>query len=505
LLANNGAIAIGGSTITSDVKNAVWYRPDAGSSSSLLARVGGDAGIAASPGATWSSANLIIHSAVVESRVLMRGGLSSSPSGVFSWTPSEGVKAIQKWGDTAPGTSDLFGKLNASSTNFQGEPKVNGVGRIASSAILHSAGVNGTNETGIWRENNVGNLQLVARSGMAAPGSGGTFAGLGENGVGGLNDSGFVTFQSRLIGATSSSSGIWTGSYTGDLSLVVKAGDLATGTSNSFLGFIGKSVKIASDGSIGFLGFVTGAGVSSINDSGFWYGKAGDIRLLAREDSLAAGFSATENIRYGTLPFDSVTIGNAQTAFQTTLRGTSITPANDNAIFAVDPLGQSIRVIRESDQMDLGDGVLRTVASVDFPTDTNTDLTSWSKSFSDRGQLALSVRFTGIDSGIYVADVGKSSIEGNFVVGSGQSRTVYGGVSVEPIGAFVNNGIITGDVQVAGTLAGSGVDRWSSRPAKRFNAVARQQPWHLDDGISNLERRLGRQNLIGLMSHKSLA
>jgi hypothetical protein len=474
---SRGAVS-GAMIISSLAKDAVWALPGNmnGEPKVLLAYKDGPAPVVGTSSAIWSNVNLLGQSRSIDASVLMSGGLVNigRPSGLFRAAPDGSpIQQIQAWGDNAPGGGQ-FGKVDAFNTNLLGTVWNNNT-QTAFAAYLHGVGVTATNEIGIWAETGSG-LVLVARGGMAAPGSGGTFVSPGQNGPGDINNNGQVAFYSQLSGAVGTSSGIWHSAIgsPASLSLFVKSGAAAPGTSSgvTFSAFSSTSIQITDSQQIGFFGLVSGPEVTSQNDTGIWFGSAGNIRLLARENAPAAGYTIADDIRYGTLPSVYVTNANGQAVIKAELRGATVTTANDNGIFALDPLGQTIKVLREGDVMDRGDGVMRTVSAIDFPTANTGDLSAFYRSFNNNSQLALSVLFSNGETGIYRADLSKSVVNGvinvpigetvmatGIVIPTGQSLISTGTINSQLIvdGEYKVNGASYGDIRVDnGLLSGTG-------------------------------------------------
>lgn len=95
---------------------------------------------------------------VFSARMTGPGINSSNDQGL--WVGDEGsLRLAARTGDVAPGVTDAAMFQNLSF------PVINGNGRLAFDAPLFGPGVNATNDIGIWVEDRVGQLQLVAREG----------------------------------------------------------------------------------------------------------------------------------------------------------------------------------------------------------------------------------------------------------------------------------------------------------------------------------------------------
>jgi hypothetical protein len=126
---------------------------------------------------------------------------------------------VVREGDPAPGTGSGVNFL------YLDDPVLNGAGRIAFYSKLTGTGVDGFNDKGIWSDVS-GTLALVARAGDAAPGTG---AGVNFIDIGDplLNGAGRIAFFAVLTGAgvdSSNDRGIWVTDGSGALHLVVRTG-----------------------------------------------------------------------------------------------------------------------------------------------------------------------------------------------------------------------------------------------------------------------------------------
>jgi hypothetical protein len=139
---------------------------------------------------------------------------ADNDAGVWYGLPGE-VRLVAREGDQAPGTplGVTFAEFDPSS------PAVNAGGQIAFQARLTGAGVNSSNNRGIWATDRVGQLKLIVRTGdqlEIAPGDSSTVSGLSfvghgddEGGPKSLNDHGELAFLALF---TSSRSGAYVSS-----------------------------------------------------------------------------------------------------------------------------------------------------------------------------------------------------------------------------------------------------------------------------------------------------
>ncbi len=150
-----------GPGVNGDTERAVFA--GAPGSISLVAREGGSAH-GAPAGVVFDDFNdlsLISGSGAVAAQVKLRGtgvttendtGIWASPTGVFT--------RVAREGDPAPGTSGTFSILNPPTMNFHGQ--------VAFRATLTGAGVDESNNGGIWAVDPFNRLVRVLREGEAA-------------------------------------------------------------------------------------------------------------------------------------------------------------------------------------------------------------------------------------------------------------------------------------------------------------------------------------------------
>ncbi|MEM6331435.1 MAG: choice-of-anchor tandem repeat NxxGxxAF-containing protein, partial [Planctomycetota bacterium] len=237
-------------------------------------------------------------------------------------------------GNPAPGTPT---GVNYSGVN---PPVMNGSGQAAFFAFLAGAGVDSTNNRGIFSDaaGSPGIPGLVVRAGEAAPG-----AAPGVNYIGFdspvLNGAGQTAFRAFLTGPgvdNSNNTGIFseaTGSL-GAPGLIAREGDAAPDTPAgvNFNGFAPPAINAA--GQTVFRAFLTGAGVDSTNDSAIFSeaaGSTGTPGLVAREGDAVPG--TAPGINFSSFS-DPVINGSGQTAFLAGLIGSSVTSLNNSGIFS---------------------------------------------------------------------------------------------------------------------------------------------------------------------------
>jgi len=174
-----------------------------------------------------------------------------------------------------------------------GDPAFNNARHLAFRGVLTGTGVDASNNESVW-SNASGALSLVAREGDSAPDvpAGVLFGGFrGTNLYDAiLRGNGDAAFVSELTGAgvtPQNDAALWA-QRNGVLGLVAREGDAAPGTPAGTLfsdGLAGDFLPYMNDmGLFAFKGSLTGPGVGTANDEGFWAMHSdGSMHLLFRE------------------------------------------------------------------------------------------------------------------------------------------------------------------------------------------------------------------------------
>ncbi|MCB1093966.1 MAG: fibronectin type III domain-containing protein [Verrucomicrobiae bacterium] len=398
-------------------------------------------------------------------RSTISGASSSNGRGI--WTNRTGaLSLLAKVGDAAPGTSASFAQVFDPVFNRNGD--VSFIGRIG------GAGVDPSNEQGIWSDKS-GNLSLLARTGSPAPGTdavfGGFFAAL-------LNNNGQSVFTATLTGPTvdvTNHTGIWS-DRDGSLALIVRAGQHAPGTGAAFgriaaVGHLNGLSQIAfavdlkgedvddrsiesvwteaggtlrliarmgnpapgtgpgvefddlnslppfinNAGQTFFRGRLRGTGIDDTNDEGMWIDTGGSTALVARRGQQAPGVGT--GVVFADLAPDGSDdrrlFNNAgQVAFEAELGGAGVDPSNRKAIFISDRDARLMLVAREGTPFDVDDS-----SGEDFRTILRIGQLGFSGSedgipsgLNDAGQLAFELSFTDGSSGVFVANTAGASV-----------------------------------------------------------------------------------------------
>ena len=239
-----------------------------------------------------------------------------------------------------------------------------------------------------------------------------------------LSSSGQIAFNATLVGDgidESNDFGIWAGSPA-NLQLVARAGDPAPGTNTTFAGKIYDSgpdsdptpgpPSINSAGRVAFSARLAGADdAKPRNDWGIWAGAPGQVELIARHGQPAPGipgaiFAFDTLGRWEEQPaLKEVCINDrGQVAFPAFISGTNALDVPYRAIYVADPNGQLQLIAATGQQLDLGNGDLRTIKWLNFDPDSSGQ-DGLGANFNNAGQLIFAAGFTDESSAIILATV----------------------------------------------------------------------------------------------------
>lgn len=226
---------------------------------------------------------------------LITASFADNPAGVYPTIYGYGVmrgngasaQLIYRDGDPAPGLSGVL--LNGPDGSGNGvnddSLNLNDSGRVTVLTHLTGNGVNGKNRSAIWFTDTPGTLNLVARTGNAAPG-GDTFTALGPPATA---DDGSIAFGARTSGDFFNSA--WVRSPAGTLSPLVRVGDslpeAGTGAVCSAVPGAGFQLATRADGATAFFASYTLPGQQE--QGGIFIGKPGAIQAIALDSMNAPG------------------------------------------------------------------------------------------------------------------------------------------------------------------------------------------------------------------------
>ncbi|MBE7508478.1 MAG: hypothetical protein HS101_19660 [Planctomycetia bacterium] len=262
-------------------------------------------------------------------------GATSNDEGLWSGLPGS-IQLVAREGSVAPGTTAAF-------SNGWLFPWVNSSGVVAFSAALTGAGIDSTNNTGIW-VGVPGALAVAARAGNPAPGTpaGVVFSGGMQNWLM-LNDAGQIVFRANLAGPgvdSSNDAGIWAGAP-GALQLVAREGDVAPGSGGVFdlfnYQFEANPVPVINAaGEVVFSGHYT-------SGRGIWRWSEGELELVALTNTTAPGTGALFEYL-----FDPWMNASGKVVFKASLMGDGVDFMNNAGVWAGVP-GAVELVVRKGD------------------------------------------------------------------------------------------------------------------------------------------------------------
>jgi hypothetical protein len=350
--------------------------------------------------------------------VRQAGPNQPATSGLWAGTAGA-VKLISRAGDHAPGAGeDVRFLAQMFESPFSNRPRMNSAGGTAVLGFLEGPNVAPESNGGIWSNMRSDTLQLVARNGDTAPGTGPNTTYLSFTSPPAINDAGHVAFLAFLTTAgaapTRESSlhdtigpvnhlGLWS-DRSSALDLVVRIGDEAPGVEPSahFVDF--ENPLLNGQGRLAFGAAVSGPGVGAHNEVGIWSeGRrgAGKLELVARSGDAAPG--TEPGVKF--VNFLSPALNGAgQIAFGAVLTGAGVGQAEGNAlgVWAEDRSGELHLIARTGDAVEVEPGDVRTIAFLDFASDTGGE-DGRPRGWNDVGQLAFRARFTDGSSGIFVS------------------------------------------------------------------------------------------------------
>lgn len=317
--------------------------------------------------------------------IVPHGG-TAMRSGIFVADSSD-VETASLEGNPAPGTTGNFGGIS------RHYPPINSSGETAFSIAIKNPSTGIEDGRAVYRGNG-SSLELVAASGMAAPGTNATFNSNGFASTAPLNSAGDVAFGLGLTGVGVNGlndTGLWR-TRGSSLELVAREGDVAPIGSDNHLFSIFISSLIDDTDQVVFRAYTSNA-LPALQAS-LWSERNGKVSAIAANGMAAPGTGDT---------FSSLLNGNfatnrlGQVVFQAIAGGKS-------GIWAQDPSGALRLIVRAGDTVEIATGDVRTIAGFD-PLYLSNGSDGKSRSFNDVGQLVFNATFVGGGEGIFVSDV----------------------------------------------------------------------------------------------------
>jgi hypothetical protein len=355
------------------------------------------------------------------------------------WVGSSGsLELLALSGNPAPGTADLL------YTGFA-DPIVNNTGTEGFLASTVDPSLEYGD--GIWLAGSTG-VELLARSGELAPGTGGrSFVSLvygslwGTAGYGGdltasdtagpvLNPVGDVAFNGFLAPYDPvtgiADEGIWLKDSIG-LRLVTLIGDSAPGTSGlTFRDF--NHINLNALGQLAFDAALDSG--DQANDRGIWLGTPDNLGLLIREGDPAPGASGEA--------FANLVMGPSLNVLGEVAFYARLNESNSKGVWA-GTAGDLSLIAREGEALWVRAGDYRTISSI-TPFEGAPSAHVGSRHFNEAGQLIFQVHFTDGTYGIFLASPVSTATNQPPVADAGPDRTVIenksitidGGASFDP-------------------------------------------------------------------------
>jgi len=332
-LNNNGQVAFQGVLLTgTGVDRGIWSEGgDKGLE--LIARSGSPA-----PGTESGVyyANIGVHNFSDNGRIVFWSWLQGVNVGLSDnigiWKAGGGneTELISRGGMDLPGTESGVFMIGL------GAIALNNNGQAAFWAPLNEPDEFGRSSEGIWSEGGGNGLELIARSGSVSPSINGDIRFINiDNGLA-LNDFGQVAFVGSFIRPGSGEpvrSGVWTGSKSTDLRLVLDNLESPPGTENGTTFSTLAYPKVNNNGQVAFWSRLQGNGIDSSNDAGLWSEGGGNgLKLLAREGLPAPGTGS--NVNFGNLNPPQVINENGRVAFWSRLIGNGVDSSNDEGLWS---------------------------------------------------------------------------------------------------------------------------------------------------------------------------
>jgi hypothetical protein len=374
------------------------------------------------------------------------------------WSEASGSLAIvTRRGESAPGTDGVFGG-NVASQLFE-DPSLNEAGAVVFTARLTGGTVDSSNSQGVWSDA-TGSLALVARRKDQPPGTpNGVLYSFVDTPVD-INDLGRVVYSATLSGTgitTANNGGVWFGTA-GNVQLVARKGEQATGTPSGVVYGTFIRPTINNQNHVAFRANLAGSGVTNANDQGIFADVTGSMTLVARTGSHAPGVEVGANFRSfanpvmndadqivfrglltgapsmdvgvwvgtpgnfsliarsgtaaagtpsGTL-FDTISLPSinklGQVAFSATLVGSGVNASNGEGIWATDQSGVLRLVVRAGEIWEVQPGDFRTISEVSLIGSSGNG-NGRRSGFNDLGQIAFRALFMDGSQGLFVIDV----------------------------------------------------------------------------------------------------
>ena len=255
-----------------------------------------------------------------------------------------------------------------------------------------------------------GLLSPAVLSSSPAPGvAGGTFTTSLEYPI--VNNAGQIAFEAFMVGTgivDSNREGIWYGTPNA-LQLIARDGSQAPGLPagvnfSDTLGEIEPEPAINANGKVLFQHGLTGTGITTANDIGFWAGTPGNLSVVVREGDPLPSVGAGANINF---LFNRPRTINA--AGQVMFMATFTTPSGPGiGLFATDAAGVVKLVARSGQTIQVAPGDVRTIETFSIESNVTGNQDGRRTTFNDQGLLAFVATFTDDTQAVVVSDAAAS-------------------------------------------------------------------------------------------------
>jgi hypothetical protein len=267
---------------------------------------------------------------------------------------------------------------------------MNSVGEVAFVGRLRGIGIDccNSNDQGIWM-GRPGRIELVARGAEQAEGvSSGVQYGLirGYDRIA-INDSGEVAFRAELVGGPAYDRGVWVGTP-GNLRLLARSNSDAPGFSGGlFVAF--ESPSLSTNGLVAFGALVETGGPMGTVDS-IYVGRPGHLNLVVYEGLQVPNMKqgvVFRDIATGVIPVNR----HGQAVFKAWLQGPGISSDNAETLWVGDRHGSLSLIVQTGEDLETAPGELRVFQEVDI-LDTLGGEDGHSRCLNDAGHLAFRVK-----------------------------------------------------------------------------------------------------------------
>jgi hypothetical protein len=271
---------LAGTGVTATVNDMGLWAGTTASNFTMVARTGNVApGAGAATFSNFAKPVINASGKIATAGTLTGSGVTTlNDRGIWAGTAANGLSLVAREGNVVPGTG------GATFVDFF-VPGINNSGNVGFAALLEGTGVTPTNDRGLYFGTSLGTLTQVAREGDAAPGL--TGVNLGQINLPTLNPVDQFGFPSFLTGTgvtTANDTALWIGD-TGGLDLIAREGSAAPGTGGAMFGSFQTTTPAMNGlGQLAFVAALTGPGVTNgANDRALYFFDPEDgLTILAR-------------------------------------------------------------------------------------------------------------------------------------------------------------------------------------------------------------------------------